>query len=242
MTSAELVQALQEDREKMHRQMLSSVSHDLKTPLASMIGSLEIYQRMKHTLTDAKKDMLITTALEEARRLDNFITNILDMAKLESGHIRLNRENTDMHVLIQQCLKRMSDRLAGTEVKLATPATRRELSMDAGLISRLLGQLIDNAIKYGPREGKQIEITLDINGSIRLSVHDNGPGIPESRQEEIFNKYTRLTKQDSQAAGTGLGLAISRTIARLHGGDITVRNHEQGGAVFTLEIPISVAQ
>src|SRR5580704_8023351 len=105
------IASLDEHRERLHRQMLSSVSHDLKTPLASIIGSLEIYERMKDTLAAEKRHMLVETALQEAYRLDTFVTNILDMAKLEEGKLRLQYSTAQLRHMIEDCIAKLSMRL-----------------------------------------------------------------------------------------------------------------------------------
>lgn len=232
--------AVEEQRLAMHRQMLSSVSHDLKTPLSSIIGSLEIHQRLSGSLPPAKKQELIETALEEAYRLDSFISNILDMAKLESGIVRARAEPTDIGALLSQCYKKMDYRLHGAKVELPAPLAQ-PVRVDGALLSRALSLLLDNAAKYGPREGLVIRIRSGTDPSMLwLEVEDNGPGIPEGKEEYIFEKYTRFARADTQNAGTGLGLPICRALCRLQNGDVKVRGN-QGGAVFRMEIPFATA-
>ncbi len=224
-------------REAMHRQMLSSVSHDLKTPLATMIGSLEIYCRMEDKLAADKKRTLVTSALNEAYRLDAFITNILDMAKFESGMVTPRFEKTDSAQLIADCLLRLGPKRDRGKITV-TPHGATQVNTDAMLLMRAITQLLDNALKYG---GDSPDITIEHgvkNGKFVLSVRDKGPGIPEAMMEKIFSKYTRLHKVDQQNAGTGLGLAISRHITHSLQGTVTVENHPEGGAVFTLTLPL----
>ena len=225
--------AWEEERERLHRQMLSSVSHDLKTPLASIIGSLEIYQRMKATLDPEKRNMLMETALQEAYRLDVFVTNILDMARLDEGRMVPQRTHIQLKHLIDDCIGKMASRLQEGSVSIQ-PSGDIDVWVDAGLISRAVQHLLDNAVKYCP---PPVEIAIRYgrdNEMAFIAVSDNGLGIPPHREDEIFNKYTRLAKTDYQVAGTGLGLSICRAIARLHDGNITVANRPQGGAEFTL--------
>lgn len=232
--------AFEEERERMHRQLFSAVSHDLKTPLASMIGSLEIYARMKEKLSLEKKEMLISTALQEAYRLDNFISNILDMAKLESGMVKPRHESIDVGSTLKECLIHLDNRLKGSTVTLKPFVGEITIKSDASLICRAMSLLLDNAVKYGGSPSV-INITYGIDPSTNeclIRVHDNGSGIAEAQWESVFDKYTRFAKSDHQNAGTGLGLAICRALMRILGGQVNVINDpRQGGAIFTLTLP-----
>ncbi len=227
------------ERERLHRQMLSSVSHDLKTPLASIIGALEVFERMKDKLSIDKQATLVNVALQEAYRLDNFITNILDMGRLDNGMVRVNEERCEIGSVISNTLLRMNTRLHGVKVNVAN-SPHLETVTDPILMGRALSLVLDNAVKYGG-----LPPVIDIQwGTIDdtlgfIHVHDNGSGIPETRIESIFSKYTRFVQEDQQNAGTGLGLAISRSIMALLGGDITAANTPASGALFTLHFPLS---
>jgi len=227
------------ERERMHRQMLSSVSHDLKTPLASIIGSLEVHARMKDKLSVEKQETLVRLALEEAYRLDNFITNILDMAKLENGMVKIKQEKTDVNALLKNCLLRLSNRLQNCNtVFLATDVL--EVTSDPVLLSRAVCLVLDNAVKYGGAEPRIVlNYGLKTSQLAYITVQDNGRGILPSQMDAIFSKYTRFAKEDQQNAGTGLGLSIGREIMRLLGGDIHVTNNEEGGGLFTLTFAVN---
>jgi K+-sensing histidine kinase KdpD len=223
-------------REQIHRQMLSTVSHDLKTPLATMIGSLEIYNRMEAKLTPEKRKMLIDSALHEAYRLDSFITNILDMAKFEGGMVTIRSATTDLKQLLEDCLLRLGPQRERGEIIL-NPIGELKVNTDAMLLGRAINLLIDNGLKHA---GPQAKISVEyghIDGNMVIRVRDQGPGIPDHMHEHIFSKYTRMNKADQQNAGTGLGLAICRQIMTNLGGTVQVANHPDGGAVFTLTIP-----
>ncbi len=229
--------SLDEHRERIHRQMLSSVSHDLKTPLASIIGSLEVYERLHDKLPEDRKQALLHVALQEAYRLDSFVTNILDMAKFENDAVKPRAEETDIKSLIGNCVTRLSHRLQGSVLTIEDKMESISAVTDSTLLCRALSLIIDNAVKYG---GKDPKITIrygTIDGNAFIEARDNGPGIDQSRLESIFSKYTRFAGQDTQAAGTGLGLAICREIMRLLGGRVTAMNYPEGGAVFTLNVP-----
>ncbi len=225
------------ERERMHREMLSAVSHDLKTPLASIIGSLEICEKMKGKLSPEKQQILLSTALEEAYRLNNFITNILDMAKLENAMIAIRSEKCYLEESINDCITRTNNRSDNSVTSVIAKDGDIVLMTDPILLCRAISLLLENAFKYG---GNPAIITTEFGKSadgIYIRVSDNGAGIPPEKHEEIFNKYIRITRTDHQKAGTGLGLAIVRAIMNLIGGTVSVANHEKGGAEFTLLFP-----
>lgn len=226
------------ERERIHRQMLSSVSHDLKTPLASIIGSLEIFDRMKDRLAEDKKNSLIQVALQEAYRLDNFITNILDMAKLENGMVKPKSEDTDIISVIRDCLMKMSNRLSQSVVHF-NPAEKIDVKTDPVLLSRAVSLVLDNAVKYGGNPPViNIQVQRPAQDMIVIDVQDNGIGIPQERKAVIFSKYTRFAKEDQQNAGTGLGLSIGRAIMQLLQGDLVVSETTDGHTVFSLSFRV----
>lgn len=232
----------EEERERIHRQMLSAVSHDLKTPLATMIGSLEVYERMKHLLPPEKSELLLATALQEAYRLDNFVTNILDMAKLENGMVKLRLEHSNISFILKDCIEKSSHRFKGNEIRLSPLAEDFPVNIDQALLCRAIGLLIDNAVKYGGNPSLALLKAVKKGDRAHIFVLDNGEGIPEGREEDIFSKYTRLTRGDHQNAGTGLGLPIARSLAGLLGGTLTLheKDPEMSGAVFKLDIPTNL--
>jgi two-component system, OmpR family, sensor histidine kinase KdpD len=229
---------IREEREKLRSMLLSSVSHDLKTPLAGIIGALGVFKSLKTRLTQARLDELLDTALEEAMRLDSFITNILDMTRLESGEIEMKPRWQDVPSFLQNVTRSLQHRLKKRQLVVQKPPGEIEVYMDGMMTEQVVQNLLDNACKYTPA-GTRIEVGCNadpLNG-FSLSVRDFGPGIPIDKLEIIFDKYARLQKKDSQAAGTGLGLAICRAVMNAQGGSVTAQNHPDGGAVFTLHLP-----
>lgn len=232
-----------EDRDRLHLQMMSAVSHDLKTPLASIIGSLEIHDKMKEMLTEEKKEILLKTALEEAYRLDGFITNILDMARIENGMTKVHKRHCELEQVIQDCIQKISDITSKTEITVVKPFFSTDVETDSSLLSRAVLCLLDNALKHSGNQKTKIQISFEkIDSEIAINIKDNGSGIPEGEQEAIFNKYTRLAKKDYKNAGTGLGLTIARAILKLLGGTIyLVKSDIDGdykGANFAIKIPV----
>ena len=227
---------LQQEREKLHVMLLSSVSHDLKTPLSCIIGSLEIHQQLKATLSADHKDTLINTAIEEARRLDSFITNIIDMSKLESG-IAFKREPVSIASLAEQCVLQLEPHMNGRKIGLEL-LSQVTAEVNAAWISRAITLLLDNALRYTPEEA---EITVSVSGdncAFWIAVRDSGPGISSKLQSGIFQKHTRAERQDSKIAGTGLGLPICKAIIEAHGGSIRMES-SSAGTVFTLALPVT---
>ncbi|MES2984722.1 MAG: ATP-binding protein [Pseudomonadota bacterium] len=229
---------LNEEREKLRTMLLSSVSHDLKTPLAGIMGALRVHRSVGERLTPEARADLLNDALEEAQRLDSFITNILDMTRLESGEINFRPDWHDMQGVVQQVVKRMQHRLHTRRLTVVPCEQAIEVLMDDTMTEQILQNLLDNACKY---TAPDVEITITIiiceKRGVCCAVRDTGTGIPEDKLASVFDKYARLQKKDSQVAGTGLGLAISKAVMEAQGGSICAENHPDGGAVFTFCFP-----
>lgn len=230
--------SFEQRRERLHRDTLSAVSHDLKTPLACIIGSLEIYERSKEKLSPEEINTLLTTARLEAYRLDDLISNILDMSKFESGTVLVKNQLCPMDLLLEDCVIQLGQRLHECDISItAIPATF-SVTTDPLLLMRAICMVLDNAAKCGPAR-PVIGIEYEMSGDqVIVRILDNGPGIPESKLEEIFSKYTRFSRPGHAHTGTGLGLPICREVMRLLGGTVTAANLADGrGAVFTLTFP-----
>jgi K+-sensing histidine kinase KdpD len=238
-SGSKLQPEFERQREQMHRQMLSSVSHDLKTPLASVIGSLEIFLCMQNQLPPEKLQTLVHTALQEAYRLDHFVTNILDMGKLENGMVRPRVEMVNSMLVLEECLERLRPILGNAKLNIIPLESDSPLILmtDSTLLIRALSLVIDNALKHG---GNPAVVHLSAHPSsthaVEIRIRDEGPGVDAGMEEAIFNKYTRLSKQDHQKAGTGLGLAICRGIIEILNGSIHLHNHPDGGAEFIIQL------
>lgn len=230
---------MREEREKLRAMLLSSVSHDLKTPLASIIGSLSVYKRMKKSdrLVPEIAEELTDTALSEAQRLDSFISNILDMTRIESGDISFQAEWVDPMEPLKSVSKRLKNRLSEHDLQITGPDHDLEIEIDLMMTEQVLQNILDNAAKYSPT-GTVIKVICraDRKGFSYI-IQDHGPGIPEENRQSVFDKYERLKQTDTKVAGTGLGLAIAKAIIEKQNGKIDLRNHEAGGAEFTLFFP-----
>lgn len=230
---------MREEREKLRAMLLSSVSHDLKTPLASIIGALSVYKRMRKSdrLNQAVADELTETALDEAQRLDSFISNILDMTRIESGEIEFDKSWVPAHEPVAAINKRLRQRLRFHTLQVKEPENQFEVEMDQMMTEQVLQNLIDNAAKYSP-VNTVIQVSYGPNeNGFSYHIRDQGNGIPEDKFEAIFDKYERLRLSDSQIAGTGLGLAICKASMEKQKGRIEVRNTSDSGAEFTIWFP-----
>lgn len=234
---ARQAQLLQE-AEKLQAALLNSVSHDLRTPLASITGSLSSLREDNAVLDQAVRDDLIETAWEEADRLNRLVGNLLDMTRLEAGALRLKREPSDIQDLVGVALARMGERLSGRQVHIEVPPDLPLVPLDFVLLVQVLVNLLDNAVKYSPA-GTPVGITArQVESEVEISVLDAGPGIPPAELERVFDKFYRIQQPD-RAGGTGLGLSISKGIVEAHGGRIWARNRAGGGLVMTVTLPLT---
>jgi two-component system sensor histidine kinase KdpD len=227
------------EADRLRSALLTSISHDLKTPLAAVLGAAGTLRDLSSALSDAEKADLLATIIDESERLNRFIANLLDMTKLESGAIVPNAAPHDLGEIIGSTLRRASKILARHHVELEHAADLPMLDLDAVLFEQVLFNLLDNAAKYSP-DGTTIRIqSWRDQDSVCLQVLDEGDGIPPAELEHIFDKFYRAEKGDQVRAGTGLGLAISRGFVDAMHGTITAANRtDRTGAVFAIRLPI----
>lgn len=218
--------------EELRSSLLSTVSHDLRTPLAAITGAATTLLEGLVAQPAAQKELL-TTIAEEAERLERLVANLLDMTRLESGALRVTREWVPVEELIGSALQRLEKRLVGRRVEIDLPAGLPLWAVDPVLFEQLLVNLIDNALKY--TEGP-ISLSARVDQGLVLELRDRGPGIPEGTEARLFDKFYRGAH--GGVAGSGLGLAIVRGIVEAHGGRIAAANREGGGAVFTVTMPL----
>ncbi len=231
------------ETEKMRAALLTSVSHDLRTPLASILGSITSLRAYGPHYDEAARDELLATAQEETERMSRFVANLLDMTRLDVGALQAKRESCELHDVVAGAVRRTQKLLAKHELKLDLPAGLPFLLADPGLLEQVLVNLLDNAAKYAP-EGSEITISARQHRyALTLSVADRGSGIEPAEQERIFDVFYRIRRADRQRAGTGLGLTICRGFVQAMGGRIRVHNRDDGpGAVFEIEFPASLLQ
>jgi two-component system sensor histidine kinase KdpD len=230
------------ESDRLRSALLTSISHDLKTPLASVLGAASTMRDVADGLSDQQKRDLLATVIDESERLNRFIANLLDMTKLESGAIVPNTALHDIGEVVGSALRRASKILAGHKVSLELEAELPMLQLDAVLFEQVLFNLLDNAAKYSP-----VDTTISIRSwrernQVLLQVADEGEGIPAAELESIFDKFYRAQKGDHVRPGTGLGLAISRGFIEAMQGLIFAANRsDRAGAVLTIQLPIPAA-
>jgi two-component system, OmpR family, sensor histidine kinase KdpD len=227
------------ETDRLRTALLTSISHDLKTPLAAVLGSAENLRDLAASLTDDAKADLLGTIIDESERLNRFIANLLDMTKLESGAVEPNVALHDIGEIVGSALRRAGKILAQHRVEIDIGADLPMVAVDAVLFEQALFNLLDNAAKYAPADTTIRVQSWREQERVLLQVLDEGGGIPAADLEHIFDKFHRVQKGDRVRAGTGLGLAISRGFIEALRGTITAANRADGpGAVFTITLPI----
>jgi two-component system sensor histidine kinase KdpD len=228
------------ETERLRAALLTSLSHDLKTPLAAIFGAAGMLRELGDRLSAADRDELLSTIIGESERLNRFIANLLDMTKLESGAVAPNTVPHEVGDIIAAAVKRAGSVLASHRVDLDLPEGNPLVRVDDVLLEQVLFNLLDNAAKYAP-PGTTIEVRAWREGqSVMLQVLDEGPGIPADDLERVFDKFYRVRKGDHVRAGTGLGLAISRGFVEIMQGTIVAGNRsDRIGAVFTIALPVA---
>jgi len=223
--------------EKLQTALLNSISHDLRTPLVSITGALSSLTNDQIYLDESARRSLIETASEEADRLNRLVGNLLDMTRLESGAMRFKKEACDIQDVIGSALENLGQRIGDRSISIDIPAELPLIQLDFVLVERVLVNVIDNALKYSPPE-TPIEIKAHAAGAfMEIEVADRGTGIPSEDLTRIFDKFYRVQRPDN-VSGTGLGLSISKGIVQAHGGFIAAENHQGGGTIITISLPL----
>jgi two-component system sensor histidine kinase KdpD len=228
----EMLEASQiRERDRLRSALLSSVSHDLRTPLTAILSAT-------HALRAGHDPALIDTLDTEARRLNRFIANLLDMARVEAGALPLKTEATDLFDAIASAAHDTRQSLAGRELKVDIAPDIPLVRVDPTLLHHCLINLFDNAGRYGD-PGTPVHVRgRRLPDAILLSVVDQGPGIPAGSESRVFDTFTRLEGSDRSKLGTGLGLAIVKAFAEAMGLTVTASNAtDPRGAMFTLRFP-----
>ena len=231
---------LQVETEQMRSSLLSSVSHDLRTPLAVVTGAASALLQGGIDATTRRE--LTETILQEAQRLERLLRNLLDMTRLEAGAVVVKKEWQPLEEVVGAALNRLEEALTGRPLSIALAPDLPLVPLDAVLVQQLLINLLENALKYTPA-GSPLELrahaakTSDGALGVEIVLADRGSGIPAGEERRIFDKFQRLRGADG--VGVGLGLAICKAIAMAHGGTISVSHRAGGGAEFRLFLPIT---
>ena len=229
------------EAERMKQEFTSTLSHELRTPLTSIIGSLQLIN--SGVMGDIEKDTLELTTIAErnGQRLLDLINDILDVEKIESGKLTLAPEVLELGELVSESLILNRGYAERFKVKLAVAGalTQVKVNADRKRVHQIMTNLLSNAVKFSP-EGSVVEVTMEnvADEMLRVSVHDNGPGIPESFRNRIFGRFAQADMSHTrQKGGTGLGLAICKRLAELMGGKIGFSDRASGGTSFWFELP-----
>jgi two-component system sensor histidine kinase KdpD len=226
------------ESERLRNSLLAALSHDLRTPLSALVGLSETLALTRPALAPEQLDIALAIT-QEARRMSALVANLLDMARIESGDVKLRKRWHALEEVVGSTLLAAKAALGDRRVEVRIPANLPLVEYDATLIERVLYNLIENAAKYTPPDAL-VTVDAQIAGDdLVVRIRDDGPGIPRGQEETIFEKFSRGARE-SATPGVGLGLAISRAIVEAHGGRIRAENGRDGGAEFTFTLPRGV--
>lgn len=221
------------DTEKLRTALLSSVSHDLRTPLSAVIGAASTLAEYGESMPAADRRALVESIRGEGERLDRYIQNLLDMTRLGSGPLALHRDWVGLDEIVAAALARVERLASGSQVEVALESGLPPLHVHAALVEQALFNVLDNALRHSP-EGVPVRLAARRDGSrLVVEVDDRGPGIPAADRERIFEPFT------SGARGSGLGLTIVRGMIRAHGGTVEALDAPGGGARLRLTLPLA---
>lgn len=230
---------LQMETERLRNSLLSAISHDLRTPLATITGASSLLMEQPATLDPAGARELAESIFDESERLNRLVGNLLDMTRLEAGVIRVRQELQPLEEVVGVVLERLERQLREHPVSTSLPADLPPVSIDGILIQQVLTNLLDNAVKYSPPD-TPLELSATAgDGVLTVSVADRGPGLKPGDEQRVFEKYFRAGGNEG---GAGLGLPICRGIVELHGGRIWAENRDGGGATFRFTLPLAEAR
>ena len=229
----QLVQAT----ERLQSALLNSISHDLRTPLATITGAVSSLRDPEVRLDEETTAALIDDIHSEADRLNRLVGNLLDMTRLEAGALRVSREPCDIAEVVGAALEHQARQLRGREIEIDIPADLPPAPMSEVLITQVLSNLLDNAVKYSP-EATPVRVSARIEGRhLAVEVADRGAGIALADRTRVFDKFYRIERSGS-SGGTGLGLAISKGIVEAHGGTIEALKRPGGGTILRFTLPL----
>ncbi|MFA5975820.1 MAG: DUF4118 domain-containing protein [Elusimicrobiota bacterium] len=225
---------IEAESERLRSSLLSSVSHDLRTPLAAILGSVGTLLGRGEPVKHPESRELLENIQNEGERLSRLIQNLLEATRLESGAVQLHKELYPLEEVVGSSLERLEKSLDGRDVIVRIPDELPSIPMDAILMEQVFMNLLENGIRYTPPKGR-LEIFAEVrDDSVRVSVLDQGPGLKVGESERVFDKFYR----GESSKGAGLGLAICRAVINAHGGHISAENRPGGGAAFQFTLPL----
>lgn len=243
LRKAELDSREKEEREKtiqLYNTLLNSLSHELRTPISTIIGSVDTLKSNYRKLSLANREDLLNEINIAGMRLNRHVDNLLNMSRLESGIIKPELDWCDLNELAHKVLNNLEDDMSEHTVVFSSNESLPLFKLDRGLMEQVFNNILHNAIQYTPK-GSSIEIILQyINNQCQIKFIDNGPGFPKDNLLQVFQKFFRVP--ESKTGGLGLGLSIVKGIIEAHNGTIILQNNDIGsGAIFTITIPSEIA-
>jgi two-component system, OmpR family, sensor histidine kinase KdpD len=229
---------VQGETERLRNALLSSVSHDLRSPLASMIGSAGTLASYGDQLPPGERRELLEAILGEGQRLDRYIQNLLDMTRLGHGTLKLNRDWTDATEIVVAAVGRLRKLFPSTRVETSLPHDTVLLFVHPALIEQALFNILENAARFTPADEAVQVIVHSSEGKLLIDVSDRGPGIPEAERALIFDMFYSVSRGDRATQGTGLGLAICRGMIGAHGGSVEALPRDGGGTTIRITLPL----
>jgi two-component system sensor histidine kinase KdpD len=224
-------------REQLRVALLSSVSHDLRTPLSSVIGAASSLLAYESSLSNKDRSELLQSIVEEAERLDRYIQNLLDMTRLGQGELKLKRDWEDVRDLVSAASRRLHLNARPVRTNVVVSSDAQLLDVHGDLMEQVFVNLLDNASRYSPANSTICVKVARDGDAVVIEVSDEGPGIPEADREKVFDPFYRVHERDRKS-GTGLGLSICRGIVRAHGGEVTAHARTTGGgAMLKIRLP-----
>jgi two-component system sensor histidine kinase KdpD len=217
---------------------VSLVSHELRSPMAAVIGAARTLQDRWRMLSPAQRESFLALIGDETSRLAELVGDVLDTSRIEAGTFSYRFEEVDLARVVDEAVEAAV--LAQQEVPVVGSVVGRipPIRGDRARLRQVLGNLIDNAVKYSPEGGEVRVSAAAANGAVRIAVRDAGPGIPDDQQLRIFEKFGRAEVDGGSKPGTGLGLFIARSIAEAHGGSLDVSSGAEPGSTFTVTLPV----
>jgi two-component system, OmpR family, sensor histidine kinase KdpD len=231
------------EREQLRSALLSSISHDLRTPLATMIGSVSTLIELHDALDRSQRDELLQNTLSEAQRLNRYIQKLLDMTRLGHGELSLDRDWVGIDDILSVVIKRSKSLLNGSSIKVDLQSDLPLLHVHPALIEQAVFNVLENAMRYAPKDTSISIKAYATDDQLQIDIHNYGPVIPEESWNSIFDMFFTFAHGDQDSSGTGLGLAICQGILGAHGGLASViQSSSEAGTTLRISLPLKEAQ
>lgn len=229
---------VEKERELLRSALLSSISHDFRTPLTSMVGAATTLEELSDELSVSDRKELLETIIVEARRLDRYTSNLLDMTRLGRGELTLDRVWTSIDEVLHVVRKRIEPERGEVNVIFEVPDNSPQIMLHPALIEHALFNVLHNALKFSDDGGVVRLVVSTKPDLIEIEVSDDGPGIPVEERDSVFEMFYTATSGDRRKAGSGLGLAICKGMIGAHGGSVAISESESGGCLVRIALPL----